>query len=69
MPDLPPDLDLTVLAKETAALLGLRLAPHQLPGVLQNLALAARMHELVASLPLTREDEPAPVFVADGGAR
>lgn len=47
-----------------AALLRLELDPAYQPGVLANLRLAARMAALVEAIPLGRDDEPAPVFVA-----
>ena len=46
-----------------AAALGLTLTPEQLPGVVMNLAVAARAARLVEAVPLLPADEPAPVFV------
>ena len=46
-----------------AAALGLTLTPEQLPGVVMNLAIAARAAKLVEAAPLAPADEPAPVFV------
>ena len=46
-----------------AAALNLPIAPGHHPGVLQYVALAATMAELVGAHPLTRDDEPAEAFV------
>lgn len=58
------DFDPAAYAPQAAAALGLALREEHLPGVLMNLALAKRMAALVESVPLTPQDEPAPVFVA-----
>ena len=50
-------------AHAVAAALGLTLTPEQLPGVVMNLAVAARAARLVEAVPLLPADEPAPVFV------
>ncbi len=60
----PPEPDLETYAKQAAALIGLPLDPRHLPGVVQNLRVAARAAALVQSVPLAPTDEPAPVFVA-----
>ena len=51
-------------ARQAAAAVGLPLHDRHLPGVVMNLALAARMAGLVAQMPLIPADEAAPVFVA-----
>lgn len=51
-------------ATQAAAAVGLRIAPEHRPGVVMNLALAARMAALVEGMPLTPQDEAAPVYVA-----
>jgi hypothetical protein len=56
--------DPTAYAKAVAAAIGLPLAPEHLPGVTMNIALAARMAQLVEGMPITPADEAAPVFVA-----
>jgi hypothetical protein len=60
----PPDFDAEAYAREAARLIGLPLDPRHLPGVALNLRIAARMAAIVEAVPLTRADEPAPVFVA-----
>jgi hypothetical protein len=60
----PPEPDLETYAKQAAALIGLRLDPRHLPGVVQNLRVAARAASVVDSVALGPTDEPAPVFVA-----
>jgi hypothetical protein len=60
----PPEPDLETYAKQAAVLIGLPLDPRHLPGVVQNLRVAARAAALVQSVPLALTDEPAPVFVA-----
>ena len=45
-----------------ARTLALPLAPAHRPGVVQYLALAASMAELIGAHPLGLDDEPAPVF-------
>lgn len=56
------EFDPEAYARQAAAAVGLPLQERQLPGVTMNLALAARMADLVAQLPLTPADEAAPVF-------
>ena len=60
----PTAFDAESYADQAAALLRLPIDPAHRPGVLANLRLAARMAALVEGLPLGRDDEPAPVFVA-----
>jgi hypothetical protein len=60
----PPEPDLETYARQAAALIGLPLDARHLPGVVQNLRVAARAAAVVQSVPLTPTDEPAPVFVA-----
>jgi hypothetical protein len=55
--------DPEALPQAMAAALGLTLTPEQLPGVVMNLAIAARAAKLVEAAPLAPADEPAPVFV------
>jgi hypothetical protein len=59
----PPDFDAEAYAREAARLIGLPLDPRHLSGVVLNLRIAARTAAVVESLPLTRADEPAPVFI------
>lgn len=58
------DFEPTTYAPQAAAAIGLTIREEHLPGVLMNLALAKRMAALVESVPLTPQDETAPVFVA-----
>ncbi len=64
MLDFDRDFTPGTYAPQAAAAIGLPLHPAHLPGVLMNLALAKRMAALVESVPLTPQDEPAPVFAA-----
>ncbi|MBB3897163.1 DUF4089 domain-containing protein [Roseococcus suduntuyensis] len=57
-----PEFDPEAYARQAAAAVGLPLHEKHLPGVVMNLALAARMAGLVAQMPLTSADEAAPVF-------
>ncbi|WP_191083167.1 DUF4089 domain-containing protein [Roseococcus microcysteis] len=59
-----PEFDPEAYARQAAAAVGLPLHEKHLPGVVMNLALAARMAGLVAQMPLTPADEAAPVFNA-----
>jgi len=59
-----PEFDPEAYARQAAAAVGLTLQDRHLPGVVMNLALAARMAALVAQMPLTPADEAAPVFTA-----
>ncbi|NKC33450.1 DUF4089 domain-containing protein [Falsiroseomonas selenitidurans] len=59
-----PPFDAEAYARQAAPLLGLTVTPAQLPGVVANLQLAARMAAMVESWKLGVADEPAPVFVA-----
>ena len=59
-----PEFDPEAYARQAAAAVGLPLHENHLPGVVMNLALAARMAGLVAQMPLTPADEAAPVFTA-----
>ncbi len=56
--------DPAAYARHAAAAVGLPLHERHLPGVVMNLALAARMAGMLAQMPLTPTDEAAPVFVA-----
>lgn len=67
MTALPDAFDAEAYARHAAALVGLPLDARHLPGVAQNLRIAARMAALVESMPLAPADEPAPVFVAAHG--
>ena len=58
------EFDAETYARQAAALLGLTIDPAHLPGIVANLAVAARMAAIVSTLPLTPADEPAPIFVA-----
>jgi hypothetical protein len=60
----PPEPDLEPYARQAAALIGLPIDARHLPGVVQNLRVAARAAAVLQSVPLTPTDEPAPVFVA-----
>lgn len=59
-----PDFDAETYAKAAAAACGLPLDPRHLQGVAFNLRLAARMAAIVETMPITRADEAAPVYVA-----
>jgi len=58
------EFDPEAYAKQAAAAVGLPLHPTHLPGIVMNLALAARMAALIEQVKLTPGDEAAPVFVA-----
>lgn len=64
MSDAKTGFDPDAYATQAAAALGLEIAPAHRPGVVMNLALAARMAALVEGMPVALQDEPAPVFVA-----
>jgi hypothetical protein len=49
-------------ARAAAAVIGLPLDARHLPGVVQNLRIAARMAAVVEAVPLGPADEAAPVF-------
>ena len=53
---------LAAYADASAAVLGLPISPEHRPGVLQYLALAARMAEAVHAVDLSPHDESAMVF-------
>jgi len=61
MPSKDSDVDRAV--REVAALVGLTLGPHHLPGVAENYARLAAQAELLMAFPLEEGDEPAPVYV------
>ena len=48
----------------TAALIGLPIAPDHMPGVVQDLLVAARMAAAVEAMPLGVTEKRGPVFVA-----
>ena len=56
--------DFEAYAKAAAATLDLPLTPAHLPGIVATLQIAAGAAALIARVPLTVEDEPAPVFCA-----
>ncbi|SFK74726.1 DUF4089 domain-containing protein [Falsiroseomonas stagni] len=58
------DEDLEAHARATAALLGLPIAPHQMPGVIAGLKVAVAAAALIERVPLTEAEEAAPVFRA-----
>jgi len=58
------NFDPAAYAPQAASMIGLTLAPAHTPGVIANLALAARMAALIEAMPIRPEDEAAPVFVA-----
>jgi hypothetical protein len=60
----PSEPDLETYARQAAALIGLTLQDRHVPGVAQNLRVAARAAAVVDSVALGPTDEPAPVFVA-----
>lgn len=64
MSDAKTPFDPDAYANQAAAAVGLVIAPAHRPGVVMNLALAARMAALVEAMPLAPQDEAAPVFVA-----
>ena len=64
MSDSQEPFDPAVYAPLAAAMIRLPLAPAHLPGIIANLALAARMAAFVEAMPITPADEAAPVFVA-----
>ncbi len=60
----PPSFDPEAMARATAAAIGLPIAPHQMPGIVGSLRFAAFAAGLVMAVPLTKEDEQAPLFEA-----
>ncbi len=58
------DQDLEAHARATATLIGLPIAPHQMPGVIAGLKVAAAAAALIERVPLTEAEEAAPVFRA-----
>ncbi len=58
----PTSPDLEAYALAASALIGLPLDPQHLPGVVQNLRVAARNAAAPAAPPLGPTDEAAPVF-------
>ena len=48
--------------RAAAARLGLSVAPHQMPGLLASLGVAALAAETMARVALAPGDEPAPIF-------
>ena len=62
MPEPAPQFDADAYVEQAARLVGLEVAEPYRPGVAANIALIARMAELVVGLPLYAADEPAPVF-------
>ncbi|NGM22130.1 DUF4089 domain-containing protein [Roseomonas stagni] len=56
------DAEIEAHARATAALIGLPIAPHQMPGVIAGLKVAAAAAALIERVPLTEADEAAPVF-------
>ncbi|WP_203074423.1 DUF4089 domain-containing protein [Falsiroseomonas ponticola] len=56
------DAEIEAHARATAALIGLPIAPHQMPGVIAGLRVAAAAAALIDKVPLTEVDEAAPVF-------
>ncbi|MES2712464.1 MAG: DUF4089 domain-containing protein [Pseudomonadota bacterium] len=59
-----PDFDPEAYAREMSHLLRLPIDAAHLPGVVQNLRLAARMAAMIEARALPREIEAAPVFIA-----
>ena len=62
MPESAPPFDADAFVEQAARLVGVELAEPYRPGVAANIALIARMADLVMGLPLQVADEPAPVF-------
>lgn len=62
-----PPFDPEAHARVTAAAIGLPLAPHQMPGIVAGLHVAAAAAALIERVPLSATEEPAPVF--NPGAR
>ena len=65
----PPPFDADAYVEQASRLVGLEVAEAFRPGVAANIALIARMADLVMGLPLATADEPAPVFVPAEPAR
>ena len=61
--DEPTLLDPEAYLEQASPLVGIPIDAAYREGVVRNLALIARMAELVMSFPLAPTDEPAPVFV------
>jgi hypothetical protein len=59
-----PDFDTEAYAREMSRLIRLPIDAAHLPGVVQNLRIAARMAALIDARALPRETEAAPVFIA-----
>lgn len=60
----PPDFDAEAYAREASRLVRLPIDAVHLPGVVQNLRLAARMAAMIEARALPRETEAAPIFIA-----
>ncbi len=58
----PAPLTPEAAAQAAAAQVGLRLQPHHLPGVAENLARLTLQGELLLTFPLDESEEPAPVY-------
>ncbi|MBU8545938.1 MULTISPECIES: AtzG-like protein [Roseomonadaceae] len=56
--------DFEAYAKAAAAALSFPIAPAHLPGIVATLQVAAGAAALIGRVPLTLEDEPAPIFRA-----
>jgi hypothetical protein len=59
-----PPFDAEAHARATAAAIGLPILPHQMPGIVAGLRVAAAAAALIEQVALDPADEPAPVFVA-----
>lgn len=59
-----PDFDAEAYAREAARLVNLPIDAAHMPGVVQNLRLAARMAAMLEGMAIPREREAAPVFIA-----
>ena len=58
-----PPFDAESHARATAATIGLVLLPHQMPGIIAGLRVAAGAAALIEQVALAPTDEPAPVFI------
>lgn len=61
-PTAAPPFDADAFVEQASRLVGIEIAAPYRPGVATNIALIAKMADLVMGLPLAVADEPAPVF-------
>lgn len=68
-PKVAPPFDADTFVEQASRMVGIEIPAPYRSGVATNIALIAKMADLVMGLPLAVADEPAPVFTAGGPAR